>query len=90
MAANWRCLLPHLVPKRPRPTLAGAAGSNQLACFKLGDGPFHAGPIDGRLILVLKGHDPRAGNVVPSQSGPARAFLDDLAATRPDWSIDET
>jgi hypothetical protein len=89
VAANWRYLLPHLVPKRLRPTVAGAVGSNQLACFKLGDGPFQQGSINSRLILVLKGHDPRAGNVVPSQLKPAKEFQDDLAATRADWSIDE-
>jgi hypothetical protein len=90
VAQNWRNLPPHLVPRRLRTILSSAAGSDQLACYKLGDGPFQAGPINDRLILVLKAHDPRSGNVVPSQSGQVREFQDDPAATRSDWSIDET
>jgi hypothetical protein len=83
-------LPPHLVPRRLRPILSTAAGSNQLSCYQLGDGPFQAGPINDRLIPVLKAHDPRSANVVPSQSGHVQEFQDDLAATRSDWSIDES
>lgn len=90
VARNWRNLPPHLVPKRLRPVLPAASGSNQLFCYKLGDGPFRSGPINDQLILVLKAHDPRSANVVPSQLGQVRVFQDDLAATRSDWSIDET
>lgn len=90
VAENWRYLPPHLVPKRLRPILSSAAGSNELACFMHGNGPFQAGPINGRLVLVLKPHSPRVGNVVPSQLGSLREFQDDLAATRSDWSIDES
>jgi hypothetical protein len=90
VARNWRNLPPHLVPRRLRPVLSTAAGSNQLSCYKLGDGPFQAGAINDRLILILKAHDPRSGNVVPSQLGQVQEFQDDLAATRSDWSIDES
>jgi hypothetical protein len=90
VAENWRLLPPHLVPKRLRPMLSGAAGSDQLSCYKHGDGPFQAGPINDRLILVWKAHDPRSGNVVPSQLVQVPEFQDDLAATRSDWSIDES
>jgi hypothetical protein len=90
VAENWRHLLPHLVPRRLRHILSGAAGSIQLACYKLGDGPFRAGPINDQLILVLKAHGPRGGNVVPSRLKLVKEFQDDLAATRLGWSIDET
>lgn len=90
VAENWRNLPPHLVPRRLRPLLSTAAGSNQLSCYRLGDGPFQAGPISDRLMLVLKAHDPRSGNVVPCGSKQVQEFQDDLAATRSDWSIDET
>lgn len=90
VSENWRHLPPHLVPKRLKSILSSAAGSNLLACFIYGKGPFQAGPINGRLDLVLKVHSPRTGNVVPSRLDQLQAFQDDLAATRPDWSIDET
>jgi hypothetical protein len=90
VAENWRHLLPHLVPKRLRWTFPGAAGTNNLACFKLGDGPFGEGAIYGQLSLILKGHNSRTGNVVPSQGIRVDAFQAELAATRSDWSIDET
>ena len=62
---NWRSLLPHLVPKRLKPIFPGATGSNKLACFRFGEGPFSPGPLNDRLSLTLKRHDARAGNVVP-------------------------
>ncbi|MFI5459521.1 MAG: hypothetical protein ACHRXM_29190 [Isosphaerales bacterium] len=89
VAENWRGLPPHLVPKRLKPIFPGAAGSNQLACFRFGQGPFSPGLLNSRLSLVLKGHDIHAGNVVPAHSVPERQFQDDLAATQADWTIDE-
>jgi hypothetical protein len=89
VAGNWRNLLPHLVPKRLKSIFPGASGSNSLACFKLGNGPFQAGPINNQLSLLLKNHDPRTGNIVPSQLSSAQEFVDYLAATRGNWSIDE-
>jgi hypothetical protein len=89
VAENWRRLLPHLIPKRLKTILAGASGSNNAACFRLGNGPFAAGPLNGRLQLVLKEHDARAGNVVPAAAVPEKVFQADLAATRGDWTVDE-
>ena len=90
VAENWRGLLPHLVPKRLKSILPGAAGSNNLACFRFGQGPFVPGPLNDRLSLVLKVHDPHAGNIIPLYSVPVWQFQDDLAATRSEWTIDET
>ena len=83
-------LLPHLIPKRLKPIFAGAAGSNSLACYRFGQGPFSPGPVNGQLSLILKEHDPHAGNVVSAGAVPERQFQDDLAATRGEWIIDET
>jgi hypothetical protein len=90
VADNWRRLLPHLIPKRLKRIFSGAAGSNRLACFCLGQGPFSPGLLNSRLSLVLKDHDVHAGNVVPAQAVSERQFQVDLAATRGEWTIDET
>ena len=81
VAGNWRNLLPHLVPKRLRPILTRANGSNKLACFRFGDGPFSPGTLNDRLSLTLKRHDAQAGNVVPAEPVSAGQFQEDLAAT---------
>ena len=91
VAENWRRLLPHLVPKRLKPTFPGASGSNNVACYRFGQGPFLPGPLNNApLALVLKTRDPHAGNVVPTRSMRERQFQDELAATRDEWTIDET
>jgi len=66
VAQNWRDLLPHLIPKRLKLLFPGAAGSNSLACFRYGRGPFSPGPFTATLSLVLKAHHSRSGNVVPA------------------------
>ena len=89
VAENWRRLLPHLVPKRLKASFPSASGSNGVACFRFGQGPFSPGPLNVRLQLVSKEHDARRGNVVPATSVSERSFQADLAATRGDWAIDE-
>jgi hypothetical protein len=42
------------------------------------------------LSLVLKQESSQAGNVVPAQSVHRDQFQADLAATRNQWSVDET
>ena len=67
-----------------------AAGSNALACFRLGEGPFGAGQLNACLAVVVKEQNSRGGNVVPVQLVNMRQFQDDLAATCKEWVIDET
>jgi len=90
VAENWRRLPPHLVPKRLKPIFPGASGSNNVGCYRFGQDPFLPGLLNTRLALVLKGNDPHAGNVVPARSVREREFQDALAATRDEWTIDET
>jgi hypothetical protein len=90
VAEHWRFMLGHLVPKRLVPVCPGATGSNGLTCYKLGTGPFAGAPLNDDLLLVLKRHDPHAGNVVPSRSIPFDQFQAALAATRTQWQPDET
>ncbi len=89
VAENWRDLLPHLIPKRLKLLFPGAAGSNGLACFRHGQGPFSPGPCTAALSLVLKGRDSRSGNVVPALTLSERQYQNELAATRADWAVDE-
>ena len=90
VAMNWRNLLAHLVPKRLRPLFPGAAGSNGLTCYKMGSGPFAAGPVSNELRLELKSGNVHAGNVTPTQSADSGQLQANLAATRIQWSPDET
>ncbi len=90
VVANWRNLLPHLVPKRLRPVFPGAAGSNRLACFRLGEGSFIPGSLNDRLSLMLKDHDTRSGNIVPAEPMSQGELQDALAATRAEWLVDDT
>lgn len=92
VAENWRRLLPHLIPKRLKEQglSADASGSNALACWTMGNGPFAAGAIDETLCLALKPGNLHSGNIAPIASIPLREFQDLLAATRPLWVVDET
>jgi len=90
VAANWRYLLAHLVPKRLKPYFPGAAGPDSLTCYKMGTGPFTAGAVTDDLNLLPKKGNPLAGNVVPLQNAHRDKFQADLAATRLQWSADET
>ena len=87
---NWRHLLAHLVPKRLKHLFPGAAGSNALTCYKLGTGAFTASVINADLNLVVKPGSTQAGNIVPAQSVHCDQFQADLAATRSQWTVDET
>jgi hypothetical protein len=90
VVANWRFLLPHLIPKRLAAVVPGAVGSNALACFRFGGGAFAAGPLADGLELVLKPGSSVAGNVVPATAATVADFQLALAATRPDWTVDES
>ncbi len=90
VVANWRNLLPHLIPMRLKPLSPDAIGANLLACYKMGTGTFAAGAVNHDLILVLKKGTLQAGNVVPVQGLHRDQFQAALAATRDQWSVDET
>ncbi len=90
VASNWRELLPHLIPRRLKPLCPDASGPNTLACFKMGTGVFAVGAVNNDLSLVLKPGNSQAGNIVPKQSVHRDQFQALLAATRNEWTIDET
>jgi hypothetical protein len=87
---NWRDLSDHLIPARLSTIVPQAVGSNDLKCFRLGDGPFVAGLLAAGLELVLKPGSSRHGNLTPTTAVTVAQFQALLAATRADWVEDET
>lgn len=88
VAPNWRDININRIPKRLRPLLPGAAGSNTWFCFRTGDGPFQQGAF--ATGLTLEPDSATHGVVAPAQIVPLASYEADLAATRPDWEVDET
>lgn len=90
VAEHWRHIFPGMIPARLDDGHNGARGSDELHCWRMGEGPFVAGPLADKLQLILKEHARKSGLVVPSESLPAQAFQDALAATRGEWIEDES
>jgi len=88
VSPSWRDININRVPKRLRPKLAGAGGSNNTFCFRAGTGPFQQGPFADGLT-----HDPDSathGNIAPEAVVPFDKYRNDLEATREDWQEDES
>jgi hypothetical protein len=88
VAPNWRDININRIPKRLRPEMPGAGGSNNTFCFRTGTGPFQQGAFANG--LTLEPDSATHGNVAPAQVVPFATYETDLAATRPDWQEDET
>jgi hypothetical protein len=88
VAPNWRDININRIPKRLRPKMPGAGGSNNTFCFRAGTGPFQQGAFASG--LTLEPDSATHGNVTPAQVVPLATYETDLAATRPDWQEDET
>ena len=88
VAPNWRDINILRLPKRLRPIMPGASGSNNTYCFRFGNGPFVRSDFANGLILVPD--SPTHGNVAPVKSVPLATYETDLAATRKGWQVDET
>jgi hypothetical protein len=82
---GWRDAPMSLIPKRLG---TGGRGSNNYHCFKRGDGAFQQAPCGPGLELLPD--SPTHGVVRPVQLIPLASYENDLAATRPEWEIDET
>jgi len=92
VAPSWRDLDYTRIPRRLRLKFPGAAGPNSSACFAHGAGPFQAATINANLVLAPDaGVGPVThGVVLPSQVMPEAQYNGAIAATRPNWVIDET
>jgi hypothetical protein len=88
VAPNWRDINVNRIPKRLRPIVPGAGGSNNTFCFGTGNGAFVQGAFANG--LTLEPDSATHGNVAPAQVVPLATYEADLAATRPDWQEDET
>lgn len=89
VASHWSYLKPHLVPKRLKSVLSGAAGADSLSIYRCGDGAFEAAAVNEHLGLRLKPGSLQHGNIVPAVSMPIQDFLGHLAGTRETWIIEE-
>jgi len=89
VAPKWRDLPEVRIPRRLREKGALLArGKDNDACWRLGDGAFVAEVIaDG---LVLRPDRPDHGTIEPVAEVFVGQFLQDLAATRGMWVIDES
>jgi len=90
VATNWRLLPGHLIPARLSSIEPRARGSDDLKCYRLGDGPFGPRPVANGLELVLKPGSSELGNVVPNAAVTVSQFQADLTATRAQWAVDES
>lgn len=88
VAPNWRDINVTRVPKRLRPLLPGAAGSNAWSCFCAGTGPFEPGAFSRG--LSLEPDSATHGVLAPAEVVPLATYEADLAATRASWQVDET
>jgi len=88
VAPNWRDININRIPKRLRPIVPGAGGSNNMYCFRAGDGAFVQGAFANG--LTLEPDSATHGNVAPAIIVPLATYEADIAATRRDWQEDET
>lgn len=88
VAPNWRDINVNRIPKRLRPIVPGAGGSNNTFCFRMGNGAFVQGNFASG--LTLEPDSATHGNVAPAQSVLLATYESDLAATQPDWQEDES
>lgn len=86
-APAWRLLKSHRIPMRLKDKCGDAAGRNNLHCWRLGDLPFVAGPVDPQLRLRVD--KPDHAMIEPAHPMPLTEYCAALAATGPRWIIDE-
>lgn len=86
---DWRGLPGHLIPEHLDDGFNGASGRG-MNVFIHGTGGFDEAAVAQGLELRHKTGTITAGVVAPAFSMPLAQYQEALAATRPDWVIDET
>ena len=89
VTADWKQLPGHLIPEHLDDGFNGASGRG-LRVFVHGAGAFQEGPLATRLELIYKAGKTDTGLIVPTTLESLKQFQQNLAATRSDWSIDES
>jgi hypothetical protein len=87
VAPAWRLLPSHRIPARLRHLCLDAAGSNNLHCWKMGDGEFVDGPLSS--ALNFRRDTATHGLVEPNAIVLLETYEANLTATREHWMIDE-
>jgi len=87
---DWRKLPAFLIPEHLEDEHNGASGKGMRVFVHGGNtGAFVEGPVAAGLELLFKHGCTTAGVVCPAVVVPLEQYQRDLAATRPDWVIDE-
>src|SRR4051812_5520371 len=80
--ASLRTIPAEMVPKRLRPILPFARGSNNLKVWALGEGTFEAGTVAAGLWLRIDPENPLHGFIEPDAIMSITAYESALVATR--------
>ncbi len=87
VAPAWRSLPIFRISRRLRDKIEGAAGSADVFCWRMGNGPFIAGIVASG--LVLNPDSMIHGTVQPESAMPLADYQAKLGETRDHWAIDE-
>lgn len=87
VAPTWRDLPRHRIPIRLKTLLPSACGSNQDACWAMGEGAFEVSRVASGLSLRLD--SPVHGLVEPEYNQYISEYRGHLAATRDQWVVAE-
>jgi hypothetical protein len=88
VAPAWRELPFWRIPRRLRHTFPQAAGKDDYACWRMGEGAFADGDVAEGLRLAVDRTD--HGTVQPAAVVAVAHFQAALAATQDQWSVDES
>jgi len=83
----WRHLPYFRIPSRLQDRCAKATGSNNLHCWRWGDGDFNDQEVSNDLSLRVDSAN--HGLIEPSRAMSVIAYAAALASTRSNWIIDE-
>ena len=88
---DWKSLPGFLIPEHLEDGFNGASGKNmRVFVHGANTDAFVEGPVAAGLELLFKLGSTTAGVVCPTAVVLLAQYQSDLAATRPDWTIDES
>lgn len=88
VAPHWTKLPLFLIPKHLEHIVARARAKAGVRCFKMGNGGFESGALDGNLCLRVENE--KHGLIEPATRMSIGDFQSCLAATCDSWNIDES